>query len=220
MTSLFALNACSGGSAGNDKVGAATVALFSSSSGTATSGVSVGQSKMLSTIVSFFVKDANACAFSALHDGSLLPPATCLAVGGSANGVMRSSSVTPGTYGASSLAITVSADQGCDHDVTNPSAFASFTITAHDFTCSGSSGPDSTVSLLEGSGVWQNNPNTNATDLYGAFRVKSGDRINNLKCTFSILDPTNGAAGQVTGVCEDESGTVIGQSADQICTLN
>ncbi|MBI2340071.1 MAG: hypothetical protein HYU99_06895 [Deltaproteobacteria bacterium] len=132
--------------------------------------------------------------------------------------VETSLSIEAGTYGAPSNSITVSADDDCE----DGGEYASFNVASHPLDCTNGAGETMTLLMVNSSGIWRENIDTNNTEIYGTFNMQLGDETaENIRCSLLIEhdeDDEPGDTGTFSGSCEDENGNAVEQSSDLTCT--
>ncbi len=122
------------------------------------------------------------------------------------DGIDVSASVTAGTYGATTAAITITADDDCESDSTSDDSFAAFEI-AENIPAICENG--TVVTLLPGSaGVYRNNETEgHFPEIYGTFNLSDddGNVFEDVACTIFL----DGNETVLEATCEDESGNEI-----------
>ena len=215
--SLLAFSSCgsssSGGSSSGDgsaSVGAAIGAVFSSSS---SSGL-LEKRSLPSRIAELFIKRA-----IAQSEGEF--PTTCESVGddNGAEGVTTSSSITAGTYGASSNPVTVTADQDCESAPDDTESYASFVVSSHDLSCTDGDGNTASLTMSDASGIWRQMDETTGTAIYGTFSVTAGgETFTGIQCSLTITGGDETGGGTFDGDCEDSDGNAVTQDSEMTCT--
>jgi hypothetical protein len=136
--------------------------------------------------------------------------------GGGPAEVNGSDTITAGTYGVSTNSVTVTEDQDCESDPTNPNAFMSFVFNS-DIPANCEDG--TTITLLAGSsGIARNNETAGYhPEIYGTFDVMDwdGTLYQGIVCTIFLDD----AETIVLAECEDSSGVPIDTSPSTVCQL-
>lgn len=191
--------------ASQENVGAAIGSIFGGSGETANL---TKKSAVPYRLVSLLVRQARAQmeSFSACDMLDTMPE----------DDVVVSGTIAAGTYGRTpDDTVTLTEDEDCD----SGGEYASFVVTSHSMTCTnGETGDETTMTMDSGAGVWRENQETNATEIYGTFNISSGeDSVTDLLCSFTISHDQEGG-GVFSGGCVDAEGVEVEQSEDVTCT--
>ncbi|MBI2340070.1 MAG: hypothetical protein HYU99_06890 [Deltaproteobacteria bacterium] len=194
----------SGDESGAENVGAAVGSIFG---GEESLAALQKKERVLSRLVDLFVREAKAQAGQ---------PTACEVIANEddPDDVETSLSIEAGTYGMTGATVTLTAADGCDQG----GEYASFSLESHSLDCEDGDGNESTLTMLDSSGVWRENVDTNVTEIYGTFSVEvEGETFSDIQCSLTITHGDEGD-GEFGGDCEDSEGSVIEQAGETTCT--
>lgn len=244
VVAVFSFGACSTTSStsssstttsdnGSDAVGAAMGSVFG---GTDSSAALNKKVTLPAKVVELFIRKAIA------EEEESDFPTTCESLSESpGSGVTVDDEIAAGTYGASSSAVTVTADEDCESLPDSVDAYASFIVASHDMTCVDGDGNSSTVSMTDASGIWRQRTEDEGTTIYGTFSMQVGDATaSGIKCSLTITgggdsgehseeeegeeghseeeESEGSSGGTFSGDCEDSSGAAVSQESSLTCT--
>jgi len=191
---------------GSENVGAAIGSIFGGEEGTASLS---RKQRVLARLADLFVRKAMAA-----RQGM---QSACDSLGDSPDGVSTGASVEAGTYGLTSDSVAIEVTDGCDQG----GEYASFEVSSHAMDCVDGDGAETTVTMVNSSGVWRENSSSNQTEIYGTFNVEvDGETFSDIRCSLTITHGENGGGGEFGGDCEDGDGQVIEQASETTCTDN
>lgn len=204
LSSCGAGGATGGTETGNstDKLAAAVTTIF----GDQNKNAGLTKKSVPAQLLAMMVRDAYA--------QSERSTSACVENGHGGNDITMSSSITAGTYGISTNAVTVTAADGC----VQGGQYLAFSISSHALSCTDSGGGATVVTMNDSFGIWRVNPVTLNSEIYGTFGIfSSTGSAANIKCSFTI-DNSNGQDNGLEGSCEDSAGNGLTQTSGVTCT--